>query len=74
MVIFDITRHRSIRMIRAISDVVDEGTLAKAELKKLIPEDAREASGHGLKAKRSKYGAISFESLEPAEAVHATHQ
>jgi len=34
---------------------------AKAELKKLVPEDAREASGHGVRAKRSKSGAISFD-------------
>ncbi len=37
---------------------------AKAELKALVPEDAKEASGHGLRAKRSKSGAISFEVLE----------
>jgi hypothetical protein len=43
---------------------------AKAELKALVPEDAREASGHGLRAKRSKSGAISFEVLA-AEASHA---
>jgi predicted phage-related endonuclease len=36
---------------------------AKTELKTLVPEDAREASGHGLRAKRSKSGAISFELL-----------
>ncbi|MGH6795777.1 MAG: YqaJ viral recombinase family protein, partial [Methylocella sp.] len=36
---------------------------AKAGLKKLVPEDAKEAFGHGLKAKRSKSGAISFELL-----------
>jgi hypothetical protein len=36
---------------------------AKSELKPLIPEDARLASGHGVKAKRSKAGAISFELL-----------
>ena len=36
----------------------------KADLKKLVPEDAREASGHGLRAKRSKSGAISFELTE----------
>jgi YqaJ-like recombinase protein len=46
---------------------------AKTELKKLLPEDAREATGHGLKARRSKSGAISFEALEPLEASHA-HQ
>jgi len=43
---------------------------AKAELKKLVPEDAKEAIGHGIKAKRSKSGAISFEALE-AERSHA---
>jgi predicted phage-related endonuclease len=36
---------------------------AKAELKKLVPDDAKEALGHGVKAKRSKSGAISFELL-----------
>jgi predicted phage-related endonuclease len=42
---------------------------AKVELKKLVPEDAKEATGHGLKAKRSKSGAISFEVLtESADA------
>jgi predicted phage-related endonuclease len=46
---------------------------AKAELKALVPEDAREASGHGLRAKRSKSGAISFEVLE-LEASHAALQ
>jgi len=34
---------------------------AKAELKSLMPEDAKEAIGHGLRAKRSKSGAISFD-------------
>ena len=43
---------------------------AKAELKKLVPEDAREAVGRGVKAKRSKSGAISFEPLLE-EAGHA---
>jgi predicted phage-related endonuclease len=36
---------------------------AKAELKGLMPEDAREATGHGLRAKRSRAGAVSFEVL-----------
>jgi hypothetical protein len=36
---------------------------AKSELKALVPEDAREAAGHGVRAKRSKSGAISFELL-----------
>jgi hypothetical protein len=46
---------------------------AKAELKKLVPEDASEASGHGVRAKRSKSGAISFEFHE-AEAGDAALQ
>src|SRR3954454_21161477 len=47
-----------------------EHDAAKAELKKLMPEDAREAVGHGVRAKRSKSGAISFD-LHEAEAGHA---
>jgi hypothetical protein len=35
---------------------------AKTELKGLMPEDAKEAFGHGVRAKRSKAGAVSFES------------
>jgi len=46
---------------------------AKTELKGLVPEDAREASGHGVRAKRSKSGAISFEVLA-LEAGHAVLQ
>lgn len=46
---------------------------AKAELKALVPEDAKEAAGHGVRAKRSKSGAISFEVLE-AGAHHAALQ
>ena len=42
----------------------------KAELKSLMPEDAKEAIGHGVRAKRSKSGAISFDLLE-MEASHA---
>ena len=41
---------------------------AKANLKKLMPEDAKEALGHGLRAKRSKSGAVSFELLEVVNA------
>jgi hypothetical protein len=37
---------------------------AKLELKRLLPEDAKEAMGHGVRAKRSKSGSISFELLE----------
>ena len=37
---------------------------AKGELKALMPEDAKEASGHGVRARRSKSGAVSFDVLE----------
>ena len=43
---------------------------AKTELKGLMPEDAKEAMGHGIRAKRSKSGAVSFDLLE-AQANHA---
>ena len=46
---------------------------AKCELKALIPEDAKEAMGHGVRAKRSKSGAVSFDVLE-TEASHAAIQ
>jgi hypothetical protein len=36
---------------------------AKAELKSLVPEDAKEAIGHGVRAKRSKSGAVSLDLL-----------
>jgi predicted phage-related endonuclease len=45
----------------------------KAELKGLMPEDAKEAVGHGVRAKRSKSGAISFD-LVDQEARHAAVQ
>ena len=38
---------------------------AKAELKSLVPEDAKEAVGHGVRAKRSKTGAVSFDFMNP---------
>jgi predicted phage-related endonuclease len=45
---------------------------AKAELKSLMPEDAKEAIGHGVRAKRSKSGAISFDLLSATgEGSHA---
>jgi hypothetical protein len=43
---------------------------AKTELKGLMPEDAKEAFGHGVRAKRSKAGAVSFEVIE-TEAIEA---
>jgi predicted phage-related endonuclease len=37
---------------------------SKAELKALMPEDAKEAIGHGVRARRSKSGAVSFDLVE----------
>ena len=48
---------------------------AKSELKALMPEDAKEASGHGVRAKRSKSGAVSFDLLaHDEERSHAAVQ
>jgi predicted phage-related endonuclease len=41
-----------------------EHEAAKTDLKKLLPEDAKEAIGHGLRAKRSKSGAVSFDVMD----------
>ena len=43
---------------------------AKTELKSLMPQDAKEAIGHGIRAKRSKSGTISFDLLVQ-EGSHA---
>ena len=43
---------------------------AKGELKSLMPDDAQQAIGHGVRAKRSKSGAVSFDLLS-AEDNHA---
>jgi predicted phage-related endonuclease len=37
---------------------------ARVELKALIPDAAKEAIGHGIRAKRSKSGAVTFDLLE----------
>jgi predicted phage-related endonuclease len=42
-------------------DACAEHERAKAERRRLLPEDAKEAVGHGLRARRSKSGAISFD-------------
>ena len=47
---------------------------AKAELKALIPEDAKEAIGHGIRAKRSRSGAVSFDVLSAEGGGHAQVQ
>jgi predicted phage-related endonuclease len=40
---------------------------SKAELKALMPEDAKKAFGHGVTAKRAKSGAVSFDVIEPED-------
>jgi predicted phage-related endonuclease len=46
---------------------------AKTELKALVPDDAREAAGYGVRARRSKSGAVSFEIIQ-SESEHAAVQ
>jgi len=44
-------------------------------LKSLMPVDAKEATGHGIRAKRSKSGAVSFDLLANEEgSSHAAFQ
>jgi predicted phage-related endonuclease len=50
-------------VFRRTRDAYLEHENAKAELKGLMPEDAKEAIGHGIRAKRSKSGAVSFDVL-----------
>jgi hypothetical protein len=51
-----------------------EHETAKAELKGLMPEDAKEAIGHGIRVKRSKSGAVSFDLLREEVGSHAPVQ
>jgi predicted phage-related endonuclease len=57
-------------LYRSTQQAFLEHERAKAELKTLMPEDAKEAIGHGVRAKRSKSGAISFD-LQELEGNHA---
>jgi predicted phage-related endonuclease len=53
-------------LFRSTRDAFLDHERAKAELKALMPEDAKEAIGHGVRAKRSKSGAVSFDVLATA--------
>jgi predicted phage-related endonuclease len=57
-------------IFRSTREAYVEHERAKTELKALLPEDAKEAMGHGIRAKRSKSGAVSFDvlSVEGADA------
>jgi hypothetical protein len=60
-------------VFRRTRDAYLEHENARAELKRLMPEDAREAIGHGLRAKRSKSGAVSFDLLAFGSGMEGTH-
>jgi hypothetical protein len=51
-------------LFRSTRQAFLEHERSKTELKALMPEDAKEAIGHGIRAKRSKSGAISSDLLE----------
>jgi predicted phage-related endonuclease len=55
---------------RRTREAYQEHEQAKIELKGLLPEDAKEAHGHGIWARRSKAGAVSFELMQ-VETAHA---
>jgi predicted phage-related endonuclease len=60
-------------LFRSTRPAILDHERAKVELKALIPEDAKEAIGHGVRAKRSKSGAVSFDLLD-VESGHAAVQ
>ena len=61
-------------LFRSTRQAFLEHERSKAELKALMPEDAKEAIGHGIRAKRSKSGAISFDLLEAEAAVQRSSE
>jgi hypothetical protein len=60
-------------VFRRTRDAYLEHENARVELKSLMPEDAREAMGHGLRAKRSKSGAVSFDLLALESGMEGTN-
>jgi hypothetical protein len=61
-------------LFRRTREAYLEHERAKTELKGLMPEDAKEATGHGIRAKRSKSGAVSFDILKLEGSSHAPLQ
>jgi hypothetical protein len=57
-------------LFRNTREAFFEHERAKSELKALMPEDAKEAIGHGVRGRRSKSGAVSFDvlTMETADA------
>jgi predicted phage-related endonuclease len=60
-------------VFRRTRDAHLEHENAKAELKALMPEDAKEAIGHGIHGRRSKSGAVTIDLLQ-TERGHAPVQ
>ena len=60
-------------LFRNTRDAFVDHERAKTELKALMPEDAKEVIGHGVRGRRSKSGAVSFDVLT-AEAINAPVQ
>jgi predicted phage-related endonuclease len=60
-------------IFRRTRDAYFEHENARTELKALMPEDAKEAMGHGIRAKRSKSGAVTIDLLN-TEAARASIQ
>ena len=54
-------------LFRSTRQAFLEHERSRVELKALMPEDAKEAVGYGIRAKRSKSGAINFELLESGD-------
>ena len=61
-------------VFRRTQEAYLEHEKARAELKGLMPDDAKEAIGHGVRAKRSKSGAVSFDVPSMEGASHAPLQ
>src|SRR6516164_3802487 len=60
-------------LFRNTRDAFLDHERAKNELKALMPEDVKEAIGHGVRGKRSKAGGVTFDVLT-REAAHAPVQ
>src|SRR5499427_1318648 len=58
-------------LFRNTRDAFLDHERAKSELKALMPDDAKEAIGHGIRGRRSKSGAVTFDVLA-TEASHAS--
>ena len=61
-------------LFRNTRDAFLDHERAKSELKALMPEDAKEAIGHGVRAKRSKSGAVSFDVLDAEATMHRSSE